>query len=117
VTSVREGSFAELEQITNPGAAPFPEDPRVDRAFKMMRGEDASDQAASSPAPAAESCEERARRYRAVLLAALTAACEVVSAARADGVSLAFALDRDAAGRLFVKSIESSKPLGEEHYR
>ena len=111
MVDVREGSVADLNLMLH-GAPDVPLDPRVDRAFQVMRGEPEKNVVslvASAAKPPTD--EERAAEHKAALREHAEKICEVMTAARREGVMLSWNIGWDVAGRAFVQSVDAMKPL------
>lgn len=113
---VRVGSQSELDLMLHGGdpALALVPDPRVDRAFTLMRGKDEVPEKREADVVTlvmAKSDEQRAAEYKTLVRDQLAPLCETLTRARADGIVLSWALGVDQAGRLFVQSIDSVKPL------
>lgn len=109
MTDVREGSQADLDYMltgVDPRLAP---DPRVDRAFKIFRGPDDTNKVVALEQP--KSDEQRAAEYKVEVRKLVESICDVMTAARREGLVLSWQIGWDAAGRAFVHTVDSVKPL------
>jgi hypothetical protein len=107
--TVREGSDAEFNSMLRNEPPELQPDPRVDRVFTLMRGEPQTAEVVTLTQPKTE--EERVAEYKAALRTHAEKLCEVMTAARRDGLILSWQAGWDVAGRAFVQSVDAMKPL------
>lgn len=108
MSDVPVGSDAELRSMMYGVDAALEPDPRVDRALRLMIAPEAE---RVVTLVTTKSDEERAAEYKAQMRAAADKVCEIVTAAKRDGILISWQMSWDAAGRAFVSSVDSMKPL------
>lgn len=108
--NVPEGSMSEFRRVVGLGEDSEPQtNPRDDKIFSSMRPPE-QDKVVSL-VTTSKSDEERAAEYKAALRAHAEGICAVMTAAKKDGIMIGWEIGWDAAGRAFVQSINSMKPL------
>jgi hypothetical protein len=108
------GSVDEFRRVVGLGEDSEPQisarDDRILRTMQPPESEETKDKVVSL-VTTSKSDEQRAAEHKAALRVHAEKVCEVVTAAKRDGIMIGWEMGWDPAGRAFVQAINTMKPL------